>query len=83
MEALSVRDFRSNMSKVWDRAKSGENIYVRRGNDMFAIVPIETEHIIVSPELQAKIEQARIDFKEGRCISFDSAEARNKWLDEL
>ena len=38
---------------------------------------------ITEPALQAKIDKARQEYKEGRTLRFESAEEVQKWMDEL
>ena len=83
MNTMTVRDFRTNLSANFDRVDAGERILVRRRNRVYTIVPVEDDDLIITPELQAKIEKARLEYKEGKTLRFESAEAVQKWMDEL
>lgn len=83
METMTVRDFRSNMSACWKKAKAGEQVVVRCGSDLFTIVPIESEDLAVTPSLMAKIEKARMEIKEGKGIRVNTKEELDAYLESL
>lgn len=83
MNTMTVRDFRTNLSASFDRVDAGERILVRRRNRVYTIVLVEDDDLIITPELQAKIDKARQEYKEGKTLRFESAEAVQKWMDEL
>ena len=83
MNTMTVRDFRTNLSANFDRVDAGERILVRRRNRVYTIVAVEEDDLTITPELQAKIDKARQEYKEGKTLRFESAEAMQKWMDEL
>jgi len=83
MNTMTVRDFRTNLSANFDRVDAGERILVRRRNRVYTIVPVEDDDLTITPELQAKIDKARQEYKKGKTLHFESAEAVQKWMDEL
>ena len=83
MNTITVRDFRTNLSANFDKVDAGERILVRRRNRIYTIVPVEENDLTVTPELQAKIDKARQEYKEGKTLHFESAQAAQKWMDEL
>lgn len=83
MSILNVRDFRSNMAAIFDRTDAGEKVFIRRRNNLYAIVPVTEDELDISPELAAKIERARQDHHEGKTLAFDSAAEAQKCMDEL
>lgn len=83
MEALSVRDYRNNLAASFARADQGERVLIRRKNQIYALVSIGKEDLMITPELQQRIDKARQDFKEGKTLHFENAEAAIKWMDEL
>lgn len=83
MNTLSVREFRNNMAASLDKADAGEQVIIRRNDKLYAIAPINTEEPNLSAELQAKIEQARNDYKEGRYVSCTTREQLHTFLDAL
>ena len=83
MEALSVTNLRNNLASTLDRADRGDRVLIRRRNNIYALVNIGKEDLMITPELQKRIDKARQDFKEGKTLHFDNAEAAIKWMDEL
>lgn len=43
MEALSVRDYRNNLSKSFNRVDNGEQVLIRRGNAVYALICVERD----------------------------------------
>lgn len=83
MNTMTVRDFRTNLSANFDRVDAGERILVRRRNKIYTIIPVDDEDMTITPELQAKIDKARAEYKEGKTLHFDSAVELQQWMDEL
>lgn len=84
MITVSSREFRSNQAYIFDKADSGEKIIIRRGKKRaYTLVPILDEELDITTELQEKIDKARQEYKEGKTLHFESAEAVQKWMDEL
>ncbi|MBQ9646484.1 MAG: hypothetical protein IJV24_09060 [Prevotella sp.] len=83
MTQLTVRDFRSQMASVFDRVDAGKQVFIRRRNQLYTIVPVAEDDLGITPELAAKIEKARQEYKEGKTLKFDSAAEAQRWLDEL
>lgn len=83
MTALSVRDFRNRMANSFNRVDAGEQVYIRRRNQLYAIVPIEEPASSITPRLASKIDKARKEHREGNTLKFENAAAAQKWMDEL
>lgn len=84
MITVSAREFRGNQASIFAKADSGEKIIIRRGKKQaYTLVPVFDEDLDITPALQAKIDKARQEYKEGRTLRFDSAEEVQKWMDEL
>lgn len=83
MEALSVTNLRNNLASTLDRADRGDRVLIRRRNNIYALVNIGKEDLMITPELQKRIDKARQDFKEGKTLHFENAESLHRWLDEL
>ena len=81
--ALSVRDFRSNLSACLDRAKEGEQVVLRRGKDLFTLVSVPIEDVAESPALQTRIAKARQDILEGKGVQLNSKEDLVSYLESL
>ena len=66
MTQLTVRDFRSQMARSFDRVDAGERVFIRRKNQLYTIVPVSEDDLTITPELAAKIEKARQEYHEGK-----------------
>jgi hypothetical protein len=79
-----MTDFRSNMASSFDRVDAGEFVFINRGRQKtYAIIPVEDDDLAITPELAAKIEKARQEFREGKGISLNSRDEMEKWFDSL
>ncbi len=59
MEALSVREYRNNLAAYFTKADNGEQVLIRRKNEIYALVKVGREDLMITPELQARINKAR------------------------
>lgn len=83
MNIITARDFRNNLSSTLDRVDAGERILVRRRNRVYTIIPVEKDDLTITPELQAKIDKARQEYKEDRTISVRSHEELDTLFESL
>ena len=82
MATLTIRDFRNRMAAAFDRTDAGEKVFIRRNNRLYTIIPIDDDDLTISPELAAKIENARKEYSEGKTLAFNNAAEAQKWMDE-
>lgn len=83
MDTMTVRDFRTNLAANFDRVDAGERILVRRRNRVYTIVPVEDDDLTITPELQAKIDKARKEYKEGKTTTVRTHEELDAFLESL
>lgn len=83
MEALSVRDYRNNLAASFDRVDRGDQVLIRRKNNLYALVSVGKENLMITPEMQQRIDKARQDFIEGKTLHFEDAKSLRQWMDEL
>jgi antitoxin (DNA-binding transcriptional repressor) of toxin-antitoxin stability system len=83
MTQLTVRDFRSQMASSFDRVDAGERVFIRRKNQLYTIVPVSDDELTVTPELAAKIEKARQEFRDGNTISLKSHEDVDRYFESM
>ena len=83
MEALSVTDFRNNLATSFTRADNGERVLIRRKNQIYALISVGREDLMIPPELQARIDEAERNCREGRCVACDTQEDIDRYLDSL
>ena len=70
MNTMTVRDFRTNLAANFDRVDAVERT-------------VEDDDLTISPELQAKIDKARQEYKEGKTITCRSHEELDAFLESL
>ncbi len=83
MEALSVRDYRNNLAASFARADNGEKVLIRRKKQIYALVSVGPEDLMMTPEMHQRINEARKEFTEGKTRHFANASDMQRWLDEL
>lgn len=83
MNTMTVRDFRTNLSANFDRVDAGERILVRRRNRVYTIVPVEDDDLTITPELQAKIDKARQEYKEGKTTTIRTHKELDVFFESL
>ena len=83
MNTLTVSGFRKNMAAAFNRAADGENVMIRRGTQLFDIIPVQDDELTITPELQAKIDKAREEYRNGETISLKSHEDVERYFDSL
>lgn len=84
MTSLSFTDFRKNMASSFDLVDAGERVYVNRGSrKMYAIIPVEDGDLTITQALEAKIEKARKEYREGKTISLKSHEDIDKYFESM
>ena len=83
MNALSVSDFRCKMSESLNKVAEGEIVYIRRNNQLFAVVAVDDDDLTITPSLQKKIDRAHEQCVKGECKTFNSASDAQKLMYEL
>ena len=83
MNTMTVRDFRTNLSANFDRVDAGERNLVRRRNRVYTIVPVEDDDLTITPELQAKIDKARQEYKEGKTTTIRTHKELDAFFESL
>lgn len=83
MEALSVSNYRNNLAAAFDRADRGDRVLIRRRNNIYALVNVGKEDLMITPELQKRIEEAETACREGRCVTCRTKEELEAFLESL
>lgn len=83
MEALSVRDYRNNLAASFDKADNGEQVLIRRKNKIYALVSVGREDLMITPELQTRIDEVEKNCREGRFTTCSTQEELDRYLDSL
>ena len=83
MEALSVREYRNNLAPSFTKADNGEQVLIRRKKEIYDLVKVGREDLMITPELQARIDKAREEIKSGKCVTLKSSEDIDAYFDSL
>ena len=83
MEALSVIEYRNNLAASFTKADNGEQVLIRRKNEIYALVKIGREDLMISPELQKRIDEAEKACRDGLCVTCNTKDELNSYLDSL
>lgn len=83
MEALTVSDYRNNLASSFNKADKGERILIRRKKEIYALVKIGREDLMITPELQARINEVERECKEGKVLRLKTKEELGQYLDNL
>lgn len=82
MDALTITDFKKNISISLNKIDAGERVYFRRGQRVYTIVPVQEENEI-TPFLAKVIEKGRKDYRDGKCIECKNHDELTQFLDSL
>ena len=83
MAPLSVRDYRNNLAASFDKVDKGEPVFIRRKGKIYALTALGNEDNIITPALEEKIRNARMEYEAGNFISCRSREELDNFLDSL
>lgn len=84
MKTITVSEFRKNIKKYADLAKSEKVIVSRGEGNAFAIVPLEeVEDSGYNPEFVKKIENSLKEAKEGKTTKIKTDKELAEFLDSL
>ena len=71
------------MASSFDRVDAGEHVFIRRKNQLYTIVPVSEDDLTITPELAAKIEKARHEYREGKTISLKTREDVDRYFESM
>ena len=85
MVVVSTRDFRANQTKYLNMARRGEQVMLHsRRSGRFMLKPmLQEEEEVISPELLATIELAKLQEQEGKFVECKTSEEVKAYLDSL
>ena len=90
MIEVTSREFRNRQASLLNLADQGEEVVIkRRGKTSYVLTPVkenrvsESDGFELTDELEKDIQKSMEDIREGRYISFKSAEEAMKYLEEL
>jgi len=71
------------MASSFDRVDAGEHVFIRRKNQLYTIVPVSEDDLTITPELAAKIEKARQEYRKGKTISLKTHEDIDRYFESM
>lgn len=71
------------MAHSFDRVDAGEQVFIRRKNQLYTIIPVHDDELTITSELATKIEKARQEFRDGKTISLKSHEDVDRYFEEM
>ena len=80
---ITSREFRDSQKSYLERAKEGYTIILRRKTDSFVITHVESDEIRFSPEMENKIERAKMQAKKGNIKRIAGKEELTAYLNNL
>lgn len=81
---FTSREFRNRQAHVFDLADRGDRVIIRRNKKQaYTLVPVNDEDITITPELQAKIDNARQEVREGKCAVLSTPSDIETFFDSL
>ena len=80
---VTSREFRDNQKFYLERAKEGITVIIRKKTDSFVITHVESEEIRFSPEMESKIERAKMQAKKGNVKRISGKEELTAYLNNL
>lgn len=81
---FTTQEFTSRSDQAFDLADKGEKVIIRRGRRRaYRLIPFTEEPSDITPELQAKIDRAREEYRSGETLHFESKEEIDRYFDSL
>lgn len=67
MNTITVSNFRKNMAAAFNKVAEGEDVMVRRGTQLFAIIPIQENDIAINKDnLVESLRKSLIEVKNAK-----------------
>lgn len=83
METVNVSNFRNNMAAYLDSAKAGQTLLLLRGTEMYTIMSVQDKDLVVTADLQEKINAALAAHREGRGVVCKTDKEIEDYLNSL
>lgn len=84
VRSFTSREFRDQQAHVFDLADNGDKIIIRRNKKQaYTLIPVSDDDLTFTPELQAKIDKAREEYRHGETLHFDNIDELHTWMDSL
>ena len=83
METLSIKDFRNQMAASFDKAANAENVLIRRKNEIYALVKVGHEDLLLTKDLQKRIDDVHQAYQQVKCITCSTFDELDSFLNAL
>lgn len=81
---VTSRQFRENQASMFALADKGTQVVIRRrGKTSYMLTPVYDDDFVLSPALEERLEEGRMQYREGKVVSFTTKEDLNKFLESL
>ena len=81
---ITSREFREKQASMFGLADKGEHVVIRRrGKISYMLTPVYENDFVMSPELNARLEEGRKQYLAGNVTKCTSKEELNKLLESL
>jgi hypothetical protein len=80
---VTTANFRKDIKSYFDAAEAGKKVLIRRGNQLFTLVPLSDDDVDFSPKMIDKIKKSIDQIHKGKSIQVSTPEELNKLLKKL
>lgn len=81
---ITSREFREKQASMFALADNGEQVVIkRRGKVSYMLTPVYEEDLVLSPELEKRLEEGRRQYREGNVVTCATKEELNRFLEAL
>ncbi|SFI85430.1 hypothetical protein [Myroides guanonis] len=81
---ITARDFRNKLKDCFNLVDKGQRVVIKRGSEKsYLLVPIDVEDVVLSSEMELKLERSIEQIKEGKSTTVKSVDELNKFLESL
>ena len=81
---VTSKEFREKPASVFALADEGNNVVIkRRGKVSYMLIPVSGDDLMLSPELEKRLEEGRRQYQEGNVTTCSTKEELNGFLDSL
>ncbi|MCI0922734.1 hypothetical protein [Sphingobacterium rhinopitheci] len=78
------RKFRERQKDFFDLADNGERILIRRGSKQaYVLTPVSNDDLYFSKEVVERVKEAQQEVKQGKYVSFDTADDLDRYIQSL
>ena len=81
---ITSREFREKQASMFALADNGEQVVIRRrGKVSYMLTPVYEEDLVLSPELEKRLEEGRRQYREGNVVTCTTKEELDRFLEAL